>query len=150
MKHEPEHPRNPAMTVDLIIEMSDGGVLLIERGNPPFGWALPGGFVDYGESCEQAAVREALEETSLQVSLHRQLGVYSDPQRDPRHHTVTTVFLASPGENPKPCAGDDAKECRSYLPDEIPWENLCFDHSMILRDYLMGKGPCVDGGLHLG
>jgi 8-oxo-dGTP diphosphatase len=150
MEHPPTHPRNPALTVDLIIEMSDGGVLLIERGNPPFGWALPGGFVDYGESCEQAAVREAQEETSLEVYLVRQLGVYSDPKRDARHHTVTTVFLASSKEGQKPCAGDDAQNCRSYLPEDIPWKNLCFDHGMILKDYLAGKGPCVDGGLHVG
>lgn len=136
------------MTVDLIIEMPDGEVLLIERGNPPFGWALPGGFVDYGESCEQAAVREALEETSLDVALRRQLGVYSDPQRDPRHHTVTTVFLAHPKPGQIPRAGDDAAGCRSFLPADIPWEELCFDHEKILRDFLTGKGPCVDGGLH--
>ena len=90
--------RNPFPTVDIIIEILDGrrrpGVVLIERRNPPLGWALPGGFVDYGETLEAAAIREAREETSLDVELIGQLGTYSDPSRDPRFHTVSTVFLA--------------------------------------------------------
>ena len=93
--------RNPTPTVDIVIEVDNRGIVLIERKNFPHGWALPGGFVDYGESLEQAAVREALEETSLSVELVGQLGAYSDPARDPRGHTITNVFLARASGNPK-------------------------------------------------
>ena len=86
--------RNPFPTVDIIIEYGDQGLVLIERQKPPYGWAMPGGFVEYGESLEAAAVREAKEETGLEVQLLGQLHSYSDPQRDPRHHTITTVFVA--------------------------------------------------------
>jgi ADP-ribose pyrophosphatase YjhB (NUDIX family) len=127
--------------------MPDARIVLIERKNPPYGWALPGGFVDYGESCEQAAIREAHEETSLHVCLERQLGMYSDPERDPRQHTATTVFVARPEGDEQPLAGDDATNCRCFLPEEIPWDQLCFDHGKILRDYLEGGGPSVEGGL---
>ena len=90
--------RNPSPTVDLIIEIKDGqgrpGIVLIKRKNPPYGWALPGGFINYGESCEDAAIREAYEETSLRVRLVEQLHTYSAPDRDPRKHTITTAFIA--------------------------------------------------------
>jgi len=127
-----EKYRNPFPTVDIIIEMEKGGIVLIKRKNPPFGWALPGGFVDYGESLETAAVREALEETSLRVELLYQLGAYSDPERDPRHHTISVVFVAKSSGKPK--AADDAAEVGIYNRNSVP-HNLAFDHSKILRDY---------------
>ncbi|QQE64600.1 NUDIX hydrolase [Leptolyngbya sp. BL0902] len=127
--------RNPAPTVDLIIELlhhPHRPIVLIERHNPPLGWALPGGFVDYGESVEAAARREALEETQLTVTLVEQLAVYSDPRRDPRQHTLSVVFLATATTDP--IAGDDAKTAAIIQPWALP-ENLCFDHDRILRDY---------------
>jgi 8-oxo-dGTP diphosphatase len=127
--------RNPAPTVDVIIELlhhPHRPIVLIERHHPPLGWALPGGFVDYGESVETAAQREALEETSLQVTLVEQLAVYSDPRRDPRKHTLSVVFLATATADP--VAADDAKSAVAYNPWEMP-ANLCFDHDRILRDY---------------
>lgn len=127
--------QNPAPTVDLIIELVDRPhcpIVLIERHHPPLGWALPGGFVDYGESVEAAAVREAMEETNLQVTLVEQFHVYSDPQRDARKHTISVVFLAT--ATGKAQAGDDAKHLQIFNPWEIP-TNLCFDHDQILRDY---------------
>lgn len=127
--------RNPAPTVDLIIEMGDRPhrpIVLIERLNEPFGWALPGGFVDYGEAVETAAVREALEETALAVTLVEQFHVYSDPDRDARKHTLSVVFLATATGTPQ--AGDDAKGLAVFNPWEVP-TNLCFDHDRILRDY---------------
>ncbi|GAB4343058.1 MAG: NUDIX hydrolase [Leptolyngbyaceae cyanobacterium] len=127
--------RNPAPTVDIIIELIDRPhrpIVLIERLNPPLGWALPGGFVDYGESVETAAQREAQEETGLTVELVTQLHVYSEPQRDPRQHTLSVVFLATATGNPQ--AGDDAKHLDLFEPWRIP-TNLCFDHDRILRDY---------------
>jgi len=123
--------RNPFPTVDIIIELTEG-ILLIERKNPPFGWALPGGFVDYGESLEEAAVREAREETTLVVSDLRLLGCYSDPSRDSRMHTISTVYAAR-GEG-TPCAADDAANLRVFRLDELP-QQLCFDHASILADY---------------
>lgn len=122
---------NPFPTVDIIIEVS-GGIVLIERKNPPFGWALPGGFVDYGESLEAAAVREALEETSLSVSDLQLLGCYSDPKRDERMHTISTVFIGSGNGTPR--AADDAASLAVFDPDTLP-EQLCFDHARILEDY---------------
>ena len=126
-----ERYRNPFPTVDIIIEISDG-IVLIKRKNPPFGWALPGGFVDYGESLETAAVREAKEETSLDVHLISQLGAYSDPERDPRQHTITVVFIARAEGRPE--AADDAVEIGLFNYDNLPKE-LAFDHGKILRDY---------------
>ena len=129
--------RNPTPTVDIIIELSDRAhrpIILIERHNPPYGWALPGGFVDYGESVEVAAQREAEEETGLQVELISQFHVYSDPQRDPRQHTLSVVFLATATGEPK--AGDDAKTIKVFEPWQIP-SQLCFDHDRILQDYLL-------------
>jgi 8-oxo-dGTP diphosphatase len=124
--------RNPLLTVDIIIEMRDGGVVLIERENFPQGWALPGGFVDYGESVETAAVREAKEETCLNVQLIEQFHAYSDPRRDPRHHTVSIVFIATANGTPR--GGDDAKVARVFGENEIP-NPVVFDHAHILREY---------------
>lgn len=128
--------RNPAPTVDLIIEIEDGrgrpGIVLIKRKNPPFGWALPGGFVDYGESCEDAAVREAREETGLRVRLIEQLHTYSAPDRDPRKHTITTAFIARAKGVPK--GQDDAREAAVFTRRNLP-KPLAFDHEQILSDY---------------
>ncbi len=123
--------RNPFPTVDIIIEVN-GGIVLIERRNPPFGWALPGGFVDYGESLEKAAIREAREETSLEISDLRLLGCYSDPSRDSRMHTISTVFIAKGQGEPR--AADDAANLSIFGPGALP-EQLCFDHAKILADY---------------
>jgi 8-oxo-dGTP diphosphatase len=128
--------RVPALTVDIIIEMEGGGVVLVERKNPPHGWALPGGYVDYGETLEQAAVREAREETGLEIDLKRQLHTYSDPRRDPRRHTVTTVFVAT-ARGPT-LAGDDAQKVSVFSWDELP-DQLAFDHAEILRHYRTGR-----------
>ena len=128
--------RNPTPTVDIIIELIDKPgrpIVLIERKNEPLGWAIPGGFVDYGESVETAAKREAEEETSLKVELIEQFYVYSDPNRDPRQHTLSVVFLATATGEPK--AADDAKNLGVFEHWRIP-QNLCFDHDRILRDYL--------------
>lgn len=123
--------RNPLPTVDIIIEL-DSGIVLIERRNEPFGWALPGGFVDYGESLESAAVREAREETSLEVSNLRLLGCYSDPARDERMHTISTVYIAT--GHGIPIAADDALNLAIFRLDSLP-QRLCFDHARILTDY---------------
>jgi len=123
--------RNPFPTVDIIIEL-ESGILLIDRRNEPFGWALPGGFVDYGESLESAAVREAREETSLEISNLRLLGCYSDPARDRRMHTISTVFIATGHGIPR--AADDALNLAVFRMDSLP-ERLCFDHATILNDY---------------
>jgi 8-oxo-dGTP diphosphatase len=131
-----EKPRNPLLTVDIIIEVGAGGIVLIERKTFPLGWALPGGFVDYGESLESAALREAKEETSLDVHLLEQFYTYSDPSRDPRHHSVSTVFIAAGQGTPR--GADDAKIARLFGENEIPTP-LVFDHSRILRDYFTYK-----------
>ena len=127
--------RNPVPTVDIIIELIDRPhrpIILIERLNAPYGWAIPGGFVDYGESVETAARRETREEVSLQVELIEQLQVYSNPSRDPRQHTLSVVFLAiATGE---PQAADDAKNIGIFHSWNLP-SNLCFDHDKILQDY---------------
>ncbi|BCS96502.1 NUDIX hydrolase [Desulfoluna limicola] len=130
-----EHPRNPYLTVDTLIETM-GGIVLIRRKNPPHGWALPGGFVDYGESVEDAARREALEETNLSVSLVRQLHTYSDPTRDPRHHTVSVVFVAT--ATGTPVGADDAAEAKVFPLDALP-APIVFDHGRILADYAAFK-----------
>ncbi|MGB2763073.1 MAG: NUDIX hydrolase [Candidatus Aminicenantaceae bacterium] len=132
--------RNPVPTVDIIIKIKreDGqdGIVLIKRKNPPFGWAIPGGFVDYGESLEEAAVREAKEETSLDIQLKSQLHTYSDPNRDPRQHTITTVFVATAQGKPK--ARDDAQEIGVFTKEEMNFP-LAFDHNKILEDYFEQK-----------
>jgi ADP-ribose pyrophosphatase YjhB (NUDIX family) len=128
-------PRNPFLTVDVIIEV-EGGIILIKRKKPPPGWAIPGGFVNYGESLEDAVRREAKEETGLDINIVRQFHTYSDPKRDPRHHTVSTIFIATASGKPK--AGDDAKEIGIFTKDSLP-EDLAFDHRQILEDYFNGR-----------
>ena len=128
-------PRKPVLTVDAIIEI-EGGIVLIKRKNPPPGWAIPGGFVDYGETLEDAVRREAKEETRLDIKLIRQFHTYSDPKRDPRHHTVSTIFIATAAGKPK--AGDDAREVGIFNKDNLP-EDIAFDHRQILEDYFNGK-----------
>lgn len=139
--------RNPLPTVDIIIELENSNgpefIILIQRANDPKGWALPGGFVDYGESVEAAARREALEETGLKVELLALLGVYSQPGRDPRFHTQTTVFAARAQGQPK--AGSDAAGCKLFKLDELPGP-ICFDHGLILEHYRRwraGKRPAA-------
>lgn len=128
-------PETPLLAVDIIIELIDRpekSIVLIERRNPPFGWALPGGFVDVGETLEQAAVREAREETCLEVKLKVLLGCYSNPQRDPRGHTVSPVYIAEARGEPQ--AADDAKNLRCVPVTDLP-DDLVFDHGLILSDY---------------
>jgi len=138
----------PRLTVDIIIEMKDNpGIVLIKRRNPPPGWAIPGGFVDYGETLEHAAEREALEETSLKVNLIEQFHTYSDPRRDPRHHTVTTVFIAKAQGAPK--AADDAMHIGIFDEKTLP-EPIAFDHKDILKEFFVykktGKKPTIIRG----
>jgi 8-oxo-dGTP diphosphatase len=128
--------RNPLPTIDIIIELAGGAIVLIERKNPPHGWALPGGFVDYGESLENAARREAQEETSLEVKLIEQFYAYSDPTRDARHHTISTVFIATAAGTPR--GADDAKRAQAFVETSLP-SPLVFDHARILRDYFLFK-----------
>jgi ADP-ribose pyrophosphatase YjhB (NUDIX family) len=132
--------RNPIPTTDIIIMVGER-VVLIKRKNPPLGWALPGGFIDYGESAEQAAVREAREETSLEMHDLRLFGVYSAPDRDPRHHTLTVVFTAQ--ADGTPVAGDDAQEVGLFSADDMP-SPMAFDHGKILADFFrVGVGGSV-------
>jgi len=126
--------RNPVPTVDIIIEIGEA-IVLIKRKNPPHGWALPGGFVDYGESYETAAAREAAEETGLVVKNMRQFRTYSEPDRDPRQHTASTVFIAR--ADAQPTAGDDAAEAKLFTEGNLP--ELVFDHSKIVADYFAFK-----------
>jgi len=131
--------RNPIPTVDTIIEMPNGGIVLIERKNPPPGWAIPGGFVDYGESLETAAVREAKEETSLEVELILQFHTYSDPSRDKRMHTISTVYIArSKDSTAIPKADDDAKHLGIFTESNLP-TLIAFDHAQIIADYFRYK-----------
>ena len=126
-------PVTPSLAADVIIELLDqpGKLVLIERRNPPHGWALPGGFVEVGESLERAAVREAEEETGLRVRLKALLGLYSDPARDPRGHTITAVYIGEAHGSPK--GGDDAAQARAFDPMQPP--SLVFDHAVVLSDY---------------
>lgn len=128
--------KNPLPTVDIIIETEPGGIVLIRRKNPPHGWALPGGFVGYGESLETAAIREAKEETSLEVALVHQLHTYSDPSRDPRHHTITTVYVGK--ALGRPTAADDAVEAVVVDENNLPFD-IVFDHREIIQDYYAWK-----------
>ncbi len=128
--------KNPTPTVDCIIELPGERIVLIRRARPPLGWALPGGFVDEGEALHDAAVREAKEETGLSVDLSEQFFTYSDPARDPRKHTVSTVYIGWAEGPPK--GADDAAEARAFKLDELPRE-LCFDHGTIVADYLAYK-----------
>jgi len=127
----------PRLTVDVIIELgASKQVVLVRRKNPPFGWALPGGFVDVGETVERAAIREVAEETSLSVVLSRQFHVYSEPSRDPRAHTVSVVFVGAADGEPR--GADDAAEARAFPPDDLP-ADLAFDHRQILDDYFAAR-----------
>jgi len=133
--------KTPLLTVDIIIRYKDG-IVLIERKNPPPGWALPGGFVDVGESIENAAIREAKEETSLDVTLIEQFHVYSKPGRDPRFHTVSVIFI---GEGKGELKGqDDARHADVFHKDALP-EIIAFDHRDIILHYFnylkTGKKP---------
>jgi 8-oxo-dGTP diphosphatase len=136
--------KHPFLTVDVIIEI-DGGIVLIERKNPPHGWALPGGIVDYGEALAQAARREAKEETCLDVELTELLGCYSDPRRDARGHTVSAVFVARAQGSPR--GADDAAKAATFRPDALP-SPIAFDHTAILEDYFVyrrtGRRPSVE------
>lgn len=128
-------PETPLIAADTIIELVDQPnrpIVLIERKNPPFGWAIPGGFVDVGERLETAAIREAKEEVCLEVTLKALLGMYSDPKRDDRGHTVTAVYVAEAKGMPQ--AADDAKNLAIFEMDKIP-EQLAFDHAQVLEDY---------------
>lgn len=128
-------PITPLLAADTLIELVDlpnRPFVLIERAYPPYGWAVPGGFVDVGETVEQAAIREAKEETGLEVSLTALLGIYSNPERDPRNHTVTAVYLAEAHGMPQ--AADDAKNCGLFTFDNRP-PQLAFDHAQVLADY---------------
>jgi 8-oxo-dGTP diphosphatase len=127
-------PVTPLLTVDAIIE-TPGGVVLIERRNPPHGWAIPGGFVDLGESLSHAVKREAMEETSLEIELIEQLFAYSDPNRDPRGPTVSVVFAARSSGTPR--AADDAKNVKVFRLEDLP--PLAFDHALVLADYKIWK-----------
>jgi 8-oxo-dGTP diphosphatase len=127
---------NPVPTVDVIIATKQG-IVLIERKNPPLGWALPGGFVDYGETVEHAAIREAREETGLDVELTGLLGVYSHPSRDPRQHTISVVYTARTKNARDMQAGDDAGTVRVFPKESLPGQ-LAFDHQRILNDYFSG------------
>jgi len=133
---------NPVPTVDIIIDVQadsgQRGIVLIHRKNVPIAWALPGGFVDYGETLEEAAVREAREETGLEINAVEQFHTYSDPRRDPRQHTISTVFTARGQGNPR--AGDDAEKVGIFGEENLPLP-LAFDHGQILRDYFEKKRP---------
>lgn len=131
--------RNPTPTVDILI-LRDDQIVLVKRKNPPCGWALPGGFVDEGESVEHAAIREAKEETGLAVELDALFYVYSDPKRDARQHTMSTVFVAHASGEP---AGDDDAEEAAYYPLSALPEPICFDHAVIISDYLQYRATGI-------
>jgi len=135
----------PHISVDGIVKLYDAqdryrGIVLIERKNPPHGWAFPGGFVDIGETIETALRREMKEEISLDVQIERLLGIYSDPGRDPRFHTVSAVFVCRATGTPE--AADDARRVHVVENAEARGLPLVFDHARILADYLDGR-QCV-------
>jgi 8-oxo-dGTP diphosphatase len=141
---EKKQYKNPKPTVDIVIlmeanvddEFEKDKLVLIKRKNPPYGWALPGGFVDEGESYEHAAVREAKEETSLDIYLTEQFHTYSDPKRDPRQHTASTVFIGLTEDEQEPKAADDATEIKVVTFEEALSMDLAFDHRRIVQDVL--------------
>jgi ADP-ribose pyrophosphatase YjhB (NUDIX family) len=133
--HVTERYKNPFPTADVIVEIG-GKIVLIDRKNPPYGWAIPGGFIDYGESAEEAAIREIKEETGLDIYDLAQFHVYSDPKRDPRFQTITIVFTAK--SNGTPCSGDDAAGVGLFGKDELP-SPLAFDHALILENYFRSR-----------
>ena len=128
--------KNPVPTVDCIVELPGEKIVLVRRKSPPIGWALPGGFVDRGEPLHDACVREVKEETGLSVDLSEQFFTYSDPARDPRQHTISTVYIGWAEGTPR--GADDAAEAKAFALDQIPGD-LCFDHSTIVADYLAFK-----------
>ncbi len=137
--------RNPFPTADVVIYDPARGIVLVERGHEPFGMALPGGFIEEGETVEHAAVREMKEETNLDVELLGILGVYSDPARDPRFHTMTVTFLGRARNPDQIAAGDDAAKAAFYPLSHLP-APLCFDHARAvehLREHLAGKRPLL-------
>lgn len=127
--------RHPIPTVDIIIQINDG-IVLIERKNPPYGWALPGGFVEWGETLEEAAIREAEEETGLKIQLICQFYTYSSPSRDPRFHAISTVYIAKAEGTPH--AADDAKSIGIFKKESLP-HPIVFDHKRIIEDYFLYK-----------
>lgn len=129
--------KTPYLAVDAVIRTMDNKIVLIERKFEPLGLALPGGFVDYGESCEDAVRREVFEETGLNFYIERLVGVYSNPKRDPRQHVVSIVYSGTPWGYGIPIAGDDAKKVKLLGVDQVLNNNLAFDHRQILTDYLM-------------
>lgn len=134
--HNSATEQSPKLTVDVIIDTGAGLVVMVERQNEPLGWALPGGFIDPGESAEEAALREAKEETGLEIELVRQFHFYSNPGRDPRGATASIVFVARAKGTPK--AGSDAKAVATYHQGNLP-QNVCFDHRQILSDYFLER-----------
>jgi len=133
-------PETPKLMVDVVVPDDEGRVLLVRRGSEPFKgrWALPGGFVDVGETTERAAAREAKEETGLDVEILRLVGVYSDPDRDPRGHNVSCAYLARPADPGDPRGDSDADEAAFVDPKEV---ELAFDHAKILADALADRQP---------
>ncbi len=138
-----EEYMNPKPTVDILVDYG-GKALLIRRKNPPYGWAIPGGYIDYGESAEDAAIREIREEAGIEVTGLAQFHTYSNPGRDPRHHTITLVFTAESADTPR--AGDDAEAYGLFGEHELP-SPLVFDHAKVLADYFQSRrshrnAPC--------
>lgn len=143
-------PVTPLLAADAIVALADrpgNPIVLIERLNPPYGWAIPGGFVDCGERVECAAVREAREEIGLEVSLVALLGLYSDPSRDPRGHTVTAVYAAEARGEPR--AMDDARAVGIFDLESLPAE-LAFDHALVLSDYRAWRATAIPAPLREG